>query len=151
MNEILTKPIKSDEKLYTFVFNVLVAVLIWLFGVLILIPLTNLSIYWDLRLIVSFIVFFSFSLFMIRGLKYLDEMLDFVSWYINYKWSEGRELNQKHEARSKELWRKGLDVLMLVLIYLFYSPILLNLHQAVNGVALIIIVLVAFFTVLRNV
>lgn len=112
--------------MYTWVFNILKAVLIWLVGVLIMIPLSTLSIYWDLRLLITFMVFFAFSFFMMKGLIYLDEMLDFISWYLSYKWSERQSTDRKNMPLSRAIRRKGLDIVTIVLIYLILFAYLIE-------------------------
>jgi len=117
--------------------------LIWLFGVLVFLPLADEIDPRGLSVLVSLVVFSAFTVFLAKSLKGLRMVLDVASTRLWDGLGKKRGMNQKDT-------RKLLRATILVAIYLLYSPLLARFHSSINGIVIIITLLGVFWTILRT-
>lgn len=131
--------LRIDRISETFV-NLFTALLIWLFGVLVFLPLATDVDPRRLPLLCSLIILSAFSVFIIRGIKGLGIILDFTSEILTEKLFEKRG-KKKRKDQINNIKRKTnilLYSIFILLVYLFYSPFLSKIHPAMNGLAIIL-------------
>ena len=127
------------------VHNLLAAFLIWLFGILVFIPLAS-SINWQTRAFCSLIFFIAFTILVIRALPDLKKLIDAFSIFPARKYGIKRGLSYEN---SLILFRHLLYIISAVIVYLLYSPFLTNFHPSINGIVLILVLIWLFFLTLR--
>jgi len=141
----------SKEHLPDVVTNALVALLIWLFGVLVFLPAANQITTRGVPLASTIIVLVAFSVFIIRAFNSgLIPLLDSTSDVMAYKYKNWKNPKISIEKMQKTV-RNMVYVVTALILYLLYSPFLLTMHPALNGLALIPIILWIFWTILKTV
>lgn len=124
------------------------AALVWLFGVLVFLPLAE-DINPDrLPRLLSLTVFLAFSIFLVRGLKGFSIFLDAASKSIASELAQRGKLEET-DIKEKRI-RAALEAASLVVIYLLYSPLLLSFHPSINGIAIILTLLAILWTIDRS-
>jgi len=124
------------------------AALVWLFGVLVFLPLAE-DINPDrLPRLLSLIVFLAFSIFLVRGLKGFSIFLDAASKSIASELAQRGKLDET-DIKEKRI-RAALEAASLVVIYLLYSPLLFSFHPSINGIAIILTLLAILWTIDRT-
>lgn len=122
------------------------AMLIWLFGVLVFIPMAS-SIGWDAELVCTLIVLVSFTIFVSRAISGFKNLIDAFSVFPTRKYLIKRGLVYENAiVVSKHI----LYMLSIVILYLLYFPFLVRLHPAFSGIVLILVVIFVFFLALRT-
>lgn len=121
------------------------ALLIWLFGILVFIPIAE-SLNWQTRVFVSMLFFFAFSLSIVKTLRGLKELIDVFAYFLARKYSVAKGLNHEN---ALTLFRHLLYIICSLIFYGFYSPFLTNFHPTVNGIVLIAVLVLTFFLLLR--
>jgi len=130
------------------VVNLSAAALIWLFGVLVFLPTAEEIDQNGLSTVISLTVFLGFSVFIVKGLKSIEVLIDTVS-SILVGFAQERKLIKRVEKERVKL-RVALEVIILVLIYLSYSPFLVRMHPSINGIAFIVTLIVVLFTLVKR-
>lgn len=125
--------------------NFLAALLIWLFGVLVFIPLAN-SLNWQTGLLCSLIVFVAFTIFMYRATLGFKKFIDVFSFFPARKYGSRWGIDQEH---ALTLFRYTFYIIFALIVYALYFPFLTSLHFAVSGIVLIVILIWIFFSALR--
>ena len=122
------------------------AMLIWLFGVLVFIPIAS-SIGWNAELLCSLIVLVAFTILVSRAIPGFKNLIDAFSVFPARKYLVKRGLTY-HNATivSKQI----LYMLSIVILYLVYFPFLVRLHPAFSGIVLILVIIVVFFLALKT-
>jgi hypothetical protein len=123
----------------------LVAVLIWLFGVLVFLPLAN-SINWQTSVLCSAIVFGAFTVFVYRAMSGCKNLIDAFSPLPAKKYGGKWGMDQKDALL---VFRYGFYIAFGVIIYAFYFPLLATFHAALAGIVLILVLVWVFFLLLR--
>ena len=124
------------------------AALVWLFGVLVFLPLAE-DINPDrLPRLLSLIVFLAFSIFLFRGLNGFSIFLDAASKSIASELAQRGKLDET-DIKEKRI-RAALEAASLVVIYLLYSPLLFSFHPSINGIAVILTLLAILWTINRS-
>jgi len=126
------------------VHNLLAALLIWLFGILVFIPLAS-SLNWQTRILCSLMFFTAFTILVLRVLPSLKKLIDAFSIFPARKYGVKRGLSHKH---SLVLFRHLLYIIFAVILYLLYFPFLANFHPAISGIVLILLLIWIFFLTL---
>jgi hypothetical protein len=126
------------------VHNLLAALLIWLFGILVFIPLAS-SLNWQIRILCSLMFFTAFTILVLRALPSLKKLIDAFSIFPARKYGVKRGLSYKH---SLVLFRHLLYIIFAVILYLLYFPFLANFHPAISGIVLILLLIWIFFLTL---
>lgn len=139
----------DDEELPQTVIYLSTSVLIWLFGVLVFLPLAEEIDPGRLSLLVSLMIFSACSFFLLKGFKGLGQVLDITSNIFTEKYAQGKK--QKNTKRTRRKMRTAVEVGALVVVYLFYFPLLSRFHPSISGVAFIIAGLWILWTLLKGV
>ncbi len=123
----------------------LVALLIWLFGVLVFIPMAN-SISRMTGLFCSLVIFVAFSILIYKSISGFQKTIDAFSALLAKKYV--KRLKVKIEE-SITLFKNAAYIIFTLILYLLYLPLLINLHPAVSGIVLILILLWILFLALK--
>jgi hypothetical protein len=122
------------------------AMLIWLFGVLVFIPMAS-SIGWNAELVCTLIVLVAFTLLVSRAISGFKILIDAFSVFPARKYLIKRGLAKENAiVVSKQI----LYMLSIVILYLLYFPFLVRLHPAFNGIVLVLVVIFVFFLALKT-
>ncbi len=124
---------------------VVAALLIWLFGVLVFIPLAE-SINWFTKTFVSLIFFLGFSFIILRILPGAKKLIDVFAVFPAKKYGVERGLSPE---KALTLFRYVFYIICSLILYGLYSPFLGSFHPAVNGIVLILVLVLIFFLLLR--
>ena len=124
---------------------VLFVFLVWLFANLVFIPIAS-SVNWQTRLVVTLIMFGTFTALILRMFPNVKRLLDAFSVVPARKFFVKRGLDY---SESLNVSRQLLYVVSLIVLYLLYLPFLVNFHAAFGGIVLILVLVLCFFCVLR--
>jgi hypothetical protein len=127
------------------VHNLLAALLIWLFGILLFIPLAS-SLSWQTRILCSLMFFTAFTILVLRALPSLKKLIDAFSIFPARKYGVKKGLRYED---SLVLFRHLLYIIFAVILYLLYFPFLANFHPSISGIILILLLIWIFFLTLR--
>lgn len=125
--------------------TLLAAVLIWLFGILVFIPLAS-TLNWQTRAFCALIFFVTFSLLLLRTLPGLKKLIDTFSVFPARKYGLKRGLSNEN---SVVMFRHIFYIISAVILYLLYFPFLASFHPAIRGIVLILVLIWVFFLTLR--
>jgi len=140
----------SREHLPDTLINLFVALLIWLFGILVFLPAAYSISPRGLPLLCSLIILVGFSLFIFRSFDGLQPLLNSTSDFLAYVYIRRRNAKVQVE-RLKTASRSISYVITALILYLLYSPFLVAIHPALNGLVLIPIILWIFWTLFKTV
>lgn len=126
----------------------LTAFLIWLFGVLVFLPLARRVEPSNLPLIVSVIILLPFTRFLFKGLRGLDKILDRLSKRITHELVSRRDLKKK--LSTEKIVRAVVYTVAILIIYLLYSPLLSAIHPSINGIAMVVTIMIIFWILLSK-
>ena len=128
--------------------NLTAVALIWLFGVLVFLPIAEGIDPTRLPIPTSLMIFLALTFFLLRGLKRLGDFLDVASELLAKEWlrrrKEGWDLK-----KTKSRLRVLLEAATILAVYLLYSPLLTRIHPSINGIAIIITLLGILLTLFR--
>lgn len=125
--------------------GLLTALLIWLFGVLVFIPLAE-SLSWQVRMFVSLSFFLAFSFMICKITPGVKRLVDAFSLFPAKKYGVARGLSYENAVT---LFRYATYIVASLILYALYFPFLINLHPAISGITLILVFVLAFFLLLR--
>ena len=125
--------------------NLVTALLIWLFGILVFIPLAN-SLNWQAGLLCSLIISTAFTVSMYRAASSLKRLIDAFSFLPAKKYSARWEIGQED---ASTLFRYVAYIISGLIVYALYFPFLASFHFAISGIVLIVILIWIFFLALR--
>jgi len=125
--------------------NFLTALLVWLFGVLVFIPIAG-SINWQTRLLCSLIVFVTFTVFMYRATLGFKKLMDAFSFFPARKYGSKRGIDQEE---ALNLFRYTFYIIFALVVYALYFPFLTSFHFAISGIVFIVIIVWILFLALR--
>ena len=125
--------------------SLLAALIIWLFGVLVFIPIAS-SINWQTELLCSLIIFMAFTIFMCRAVPNLKKLIDAFSVFPARKYGLKRGMRYEN---SITLFRNSLYIISSLVIYALYFPLLMNVHPAISGIVSILILIWILFLTLE--
>jgi hypothetical protein len=125
--------------------NLLAALLLWLFGNLVFIPLA-VSLNWQTRVFVSLIFFLAFTVLVARTLPGLKKLVDIFSVFPTRKYGLRKGLTFED---SVVLFRHVFYMIIAVVFYLLYHPFLTSFHPSISGIVLILVLIWIFFLSLR--
>jgi len=125
--------------------NLIAAIIIWLFGVLVFIPLAN-SLNWQTGLTCSLIIFATFTIFIYRAALGFKKVIDAFSFLPARKYGLKRGINQEDAVT---LFKYVSYIIFTLIIYALYFPLLTSFHFAISGIVLIVILIWIFFLALR--
>jgi len=130
--------------------NIFTALLIWLFGILVFLPAAYSISPQGLPLLCSLIILVGFSIFIFRSFDGLQPLLNSTSDFLAYVYIRRRNSKVQVE-RLKTASRSISYVITALILYLLYSPFLVAIHPALNGLVLIPIILWIFWTLFKTV
>jgi len=125
--------------------NLLAALLVWLFGNLVFIPLAT-TLNWQTKAFCSLTFFIAFTLLVLRALPSLKRLIDTFSIFPARKYDIKKGLSYEN---SLILFRHILYIISIIIIYLLYFPFLTNFHPSISGIVLILMLIWIFFLTLR--
>ena len=125
--------------------NFLAALLVWLFGVLVFMPIAS-SLNWQTGLLCSLIVFVTFTTFMYRATLGFKRLIDAFSFFPARKYGLKRGIDQED---ALTLFRYTFYIIFTLIVYALYFPFLTSFHFAISGIVLIVILIWIFFLALR--
>lgn len=125
--------------------NILSTFLIWLFGVLVFIPLAG-TISWQTRVFCTLIFFVVFTLLVLRTLPSLRKLIVAFSVFPARKYSLKKGISYEN---SLVLFRYLFYIVSAIILYLLYFPFLAGFHPAISGIVLIMLLIWIFFLALR--
>jgi hypothetical protein len=130
--------------------NLFTALLIWLFGVLVFLPFAYSISPIGLPLACSLIILTGFSIFIFRSFVGLRPLLDSTSDFMAYVYRRRRKVKVNVES-LETAGRYVSYVTTAIILYLLYSPFLVAIHPALNGLVLIPVILWIFWTLFKTV
>ena len=141
----------SKEHLPATLMNIFVALLIWLFGELVFLPAAYQISSRGTPLVVSMIILIGFTIFVIRAFNSgLLLLLDSLSNVLSYEYKNWRKSRLTIDKLQK-VAKNSVYVIAVLTFYLLYSPFLVAIHPALNGLVLIPIILWIFWTLFKTV
>jgi len=129
--------------------NFSIAALIWLFGVLVFMPMAK-RIDPKMHLLCSVIIFSAFTVFLTRGLQGFGKTLNNISELLAREWMRKREGAEEPDGNMIRKCSIGLKMATTVMIYLFYYPVLKAIHPSINGIAVILMILTMIFILIKR-
>ncbi|MEA3458070.1 MAG: hypothetical protein U9R21_05270 [Candidatus Thermoplasmatota archaeon] len=135
------------------VFTAVAAVLIWVFGNLVFMPLAQgLSVYqWPLDRIVSLVILSALILIILRAMLALTRIADGISTFLAVEFSRVRkEFNRDILNRYRSFLRGIVYAIMMILIFILVQDYLTYIHPALSGIVLLIIVIWAILLLYRG-
>jgi len=125
--------------------SMLAALLVWLFGILVFIPLAE-SLNWQTRVLVSVLFFFAFSVLIVKTLPGLKRLIDVSAYLLARKCSVTKGLRREN---ALAIFKHVLCIICSLIFYGLYFPFLTSFHPALNGIALIAVLILIFFLLLK--
>jgi len=125
--------------------SLLSAFLIWLFGVLVFIPLAS-SLNRQTEVFCTLIFFVAFTLLILRAFPGLKKIIDAFSLFPARKYSVKKGLSHEN---SVVLFRHLFYIILIAIFYLLYFPFLANFHPSISGIVLILALIWIFFLIMR--
>lgn len=139
----------SEQHLSDVVINIFVALLIWLFGVLVFLPAAIQILPQRIPLAISLIVLIGFTVFIVKAINNgLLRLLDLSSDVITYDYRNWKKTQITIE-KLKPTIKSIIYIISLIILYLLYSPLLQTIHPALNGLILIPIILWIMWNTLK--
>jgi hypothetical protein len=125
--------------------DLLAALLVWLFGVLVFMPLAN-SLNWQTGILCSLVIFTAFTVFVYRAAPGYKRIIDAFSFLPAKKYYSKWEMNQED---ALTLFKYTFYIASALVAYALYFPFLTSFHFAVSGIVLIVVLIWIFFLALR--
>ncbi|ACX72155.1 conserved hypothetical protein [Methanocaldococcus vulcanius M7] len=147
--------LKLKENIPQIIINLVVAGLIWLFGILVFIPIADmlgnpylfgLS---ALKPIISAIIAIALIIVLLRVTKDFGELMDGVADIIAVKLA-GKRVNEEKLKKYRRGLRGLAYLIVAIIAYLFFLPVISGITPVLAGIILIVLVLWAV-TVLINI
>ena len=140
---------KLTEHLPSVATNFFAAILIWLFGVLVFIPASKQILPQRIPLATSLIILIGFTIFIIRTIDNgLASLVKSTASVISLKYKKWR--NSKISVKQLYVAVKHMVyIAVTLLIYLLYSPLLITINPALNGLVLIPLILWIMWTLMK--
>jgi hypothetical protein len=127
------------------VHTLLAAFLVWLFGILVFIPLAS-TLNRQAKALCSLIFFVAFTILLLRAIPGLKKLIDAFSVFPARKYGSKKGLSYEN---SLVMFRHIFYIISAVIVYLLYLPFLTNFHPAISGIVLILVLVWIFFLALR--
>lgn len=127
-----------------------IAVLIWLFGALIFVPLAAPYVFAGISLgtLISAIVLVALILILLYIFRELVDVADAAAGFATVS-AAGAKATTEQVGQYRLAFRALLYVVVAVLIYLFLQPFLATIHPAVAGIVLVVLVIWALWELFR--
>ena len=122
-------------------YNLSSALLIWLFAVLVFIPIAG-SINRETEFLCNLIFFLVFTFLVARSFLGLKKMVDSFSMLLAKKYGLKRGWRVENLAA---VFRRSSYMVLMMVFYLLYHPFLTRFHPSINGMVFILVLLSIFF------
>jgi len=140
--------VKMKKALPSLVFTLIGAVLIWVFGKLVFMPLAEgITLYgrWPLDTVISFVILVALLAIVLRAMLALTRIADGISTFFAVEM--GRLTPRKFEENTLRKYRSFLRgivyTILIVLIFILIQDYLTYIHPALSGIVLLVIVISA--------
>lgn len=136
------------------IINLVVAALIWLFAVLVFQPLANtlgdpfLFGLIGMTSLISGIVLIALAIIFLRIIKEVGDLAYGIAGLATLSFSRGETSESKLESHRSGFKRLGY-VIVAVIAYLFFLPIIAGLHPTLAGIVLIVLLIWAIMMLFR--
>jgi hypothetical protein len=143
LNQALAKHLPSVAT------NFIAALIIWLFGVLVFIPAAKQILPQRIPLATSLIILIGFTIFVVRAINGgLPTLIKSTSNLVSFNYKNWK--NPKISVTDLQIAFKHMFyIAVTVLIYLLYSPFLITINPALNGLTLIPIILWMMWIIMK--
>ncbi len=131
--------------------NFSTAVLIWLFGVLVYLPLAHRIESIEVPLICGLTVLIGFSVFVFRGFDGFRCLLDAGSDVLAYEYRRRRKKVKFSIDQLKTVTRCIVYVVAALIVYGLYSPLLAAIYPSLSGLVFIPVILWIFWMIFKSV
>ena len=125
----------------------LTAMLIWLFGVLVFIPLAN-QLGANTQLVITLIVLAAFATLDFSALSGTKQLIDAFAAFPARKYLIKRGIPHDNAV---EATKQLLYIAAIIIAYLLYYPFLAQLQPALNGIILTSLVIIIFFLAIQTI
>ena len=141
MNEA-SEPVERAKKdnRYNITYNLSAAFFIWLFGVLVFIPIAE-TINSQTKFLVNLIIFIPFTILLLKAIPGVKRLSEIFAVVLARKF---KFTSYVKEDEQIIVFKKLLHIVFIIITYLFYFPFLNNFHPAINGIVLIVALLWSF-------
>ncbi len=146
--------LKCKENIPQIIINLIVAGLIWAFGILVFIPIAdlisnpNLFGLTPLKPIISIIVALALIYVLLKVIRDFGELMDGIADIVAVKLA-GDRVNEEKLNKYRRGFR-GLAYLLVAIVgYLFFLPILASITAVIAGILLIILVIWAVYVIIN--
>lgn len=128
-----------------------IAILIWLFGALIFVPLSQPFVFFGVELsaIVSAIILIALVLIFIYIFRELVDVADAAAGFATVS-AAGTRATQEQVRHYRTAFRAVLYVVLAVILFLFLLPFLNSLSPALAGIVLVVLVIWAVWVLFRG-
>ena len=139
------------ETLPTIVLDVSAAILIWLFGRLIFVPIAE-GIYflnYPLPQILNFIIVVALAVIVLRVLVDVRRIIDGVAGYAACQIGAPYEISPEEVEHYRTALRGIFNIIVVSLVYLLFVGYLTRIHPGLSGVVLLAIVVWSIYQIWR--
>jgi hypothetical protein len=137
---------KMRKSLPALVFTIVAAVLIWVFGNLVFMPLAEgITLYgrWPLDTVISFVILVALIAIVLRAMLALTRIADGISTFFAVE--VGRLTPKSFDKTALRRYRSFLRgivyTILIILIFILIQDYLTRIHPALSGIVLLIIVI----------
>lgn len=123
----------------------LTAFILWLFGVLVFIPMAN-AIDKKVGLLCSLIVFVVFTVQVAKSFTPYRKVVNAISFLLMRKFARENEAKLDYY----NFYRNLIHIVYLIVLYCLYFPLLFNIHPGISGLALIIVIAWIFILLVNS-
>lgn len=139
------------EHLSDILINVFIALLIWLFGVLVFLPAAYQIASRGVPFASNLAILIGFSVFIIKAVNSgLRQLLESTSDLIAYKFKKWKK-PKISIIKLQKVMKNIVYIFAILCLYILYYPFLVTVHPALNGLVLIPIILWIFWTLIKTV
>jgi len=131
---------KDKDNRYNITYNLSAAFFIWLFGVLVFIPIAE-TINSQTKFLVNLIIFIPFTILLLKAIPGVKRLSEIFAVVLARKF---KFTSYVKEDEQIIVFKKLLHIVFIIITYLFYFPFLNNFHPAINGIVLIVALLWSF-------
>lgn len=131
--------VREDEGASTALYLV-AASIIYLFGVLVFLPLVK-SVGWEIsEIVVAAIFVVVVAVFLYRGLPFVDMVSHYLARRLGGWWIKRKELDESKSENVQDSMYLVVIIGALFLLWVLSSPFLYSIHPALNGLFLLLII-----------
>ncbi|MBU0497826.1 MAG: hypothetical protein KKC68_08820 [Candidatus Thermoplasmatota archaeon] len=138
--------VKMRKALPALVFTIIAAVLIWVFGNLVFMPLAEgITLYggWPLDKVISFVILIALIAIVLRAMLALTRIADGISTFFAAEMSRltPKSFDETSLRRYRSFLRGIVYTILIIFIFILIQNYLTYIHPALSGIVLLIIVI----------